>query len=90
MYIFFIQQNALKHHNYLLFIQINFCFRLLKNSNSTKMNLTKTIVIVGAGISGLACAKRLKELGFQNVVILEARSRIGGRIYGLNFGMLSK
>ncbi|OTG81902.1 hypothetical protein B9T31_15215 [Acinetobacter sp. ANC 4558] len=43
------------------------------------------IYIIGAGISGLACAKKLKEFG-KNVVVLEARSRIGGRIDSRSFG----
>ena len=39
-----------------------------------------SVVIIGAGISGLSAARRLKQLGFENVVILEARNYVGGRI----------
>ena len=39
----------------------------------------KTILVIGAGISGLAAAKKLKEKGF-NVIILEAQSKVGGRL----------
>ena len=37
-----------------------------------------TVVVVGAGFSGLACAERLLRLGHE-VVVLEARDRPGGR-----------
>ena len=39
----------------------------------------KTIVIIGAGISGLAAAEKLNSLGFK-VIILEAQDKIGGRL----------
>ena len=38
-----------------------------------------SIIVIGAGISGITAAHELAERGF-NVIILEARSRIGGRI----------
>lgn len=39
----------------------------------------KTVVVIGAGISGLAAAKKLKEKGF-NVIVLEAQDKVGGRL----------
>ncbi|MCU4412787.1 FAD-dependent oxidoreductase [Acinetobacter sp. WU_MDCI_Axc73] len=45
--------------------------------NDSDTNLP--ILIIGAGIAGIACAQKLQENG-EKVVILEARSRIGGRI----------
>lgn len=43
------------------------------------MGYTQKIVVIGAGISGLACAYRLKQLGLHPVV-LEAADRPGGVI----------
>jgi len=37
------------------------------------------VVIVGAGLAGLACAHQLKAAGF-SPLLLEARSRVGGRV----------
>lgn len=43
------------------------------------------IVIVGAGLAGVSAAVKLVENGFENVVILEAENRIGGRINSVPF-----
>ncbi|GLU04539.1 hypothetical protein SLE2022_216790 [Rubroshorea leprosula] len=40
----------------------------------------KKIIVIGAGPAGLTAARHLKRQGF-SVTILEARSRIGGRVY---------
>ena len=40
----------------------------------------KSCVIIGAGFSGLAAAYKLKNAGW-NVTVLEARDRIGGRVF---------
>ncbi len=45
-------------------------------AKSSKAN----ILIIGAGIAGLAAARQLKSSSFQ-VTVLEGRNRIGGRIY---------
>lgn len=41
-------------------------------------------VIIGAGLSGLAAAYALKLAGWR-VTVLEARNRIGGRVFSYNF-----
>ena len=38
------------------------------------------IVVIGAGFAGLACADRLVTLG-HDVTVLEARDRVGGRVW---------
>jgi len=37
-------------------------------------------IVIGAGVAGLAAARELKKRGFE-VVVLEARDRIGGRVH---------
>uniref|UniRef100_A0A671SDG1 Amine oxidase domain-containing protein n=1 Tax=Sinocyclocheilus anshuiensis TaxID=1608454 RepID=A0A671SDG1_9TELE len=38
------------------------------------------VVIVGSGFAGLAAAATLVKAGFENVLVLEAKERIGGRV----------
>ena len=44
---------------------------------------TAKVAIVGAGVCGLYAAYRLKQMGIKDVVVFEARDRIGGRIYSV-------
>ena len=37
------------------------------------------LVIIGAGIAGLSCAKHLIENNIEDFVIVEAQNQIGGR-----------
>jgi monoamine oxidase len=46
---------------------------------SLYLKLKPTIAIIGAGLTGLLIAYRLKQMGF-TIQILEARDRLGGRI----------
>ena len=43
------------------------------------------VIVLGAGIAGLAAARALAEAG-RNVVVLEAQNRIGGRICSVDTG----
>ncbi|MFB9907655.1 FAD-dependent oxidoreductase [Allokutzneria oryzae] len=45
----------------------------------------KRVVIIGAGIAGLACAYELRKAGY-NCVLLEARARPGGRVWTVRDG----
>ena len=46
------------------------------------------VVVIGAGVAGLACAQALCEAGLR-VTILEARSRVGGRIWTVHPSLTS-
>lgn len=49
------------------------------------MNPTR-ILIVGAGAAGVAATARLLENGIQDIIVLEAENRIGGRVFTSKFG----
>src|SRR5512141_2615868 len=44
------------------------------------MAIDEPVIVAGAGVSGIAAAIKLGQAGVP-VVILEARDRIGGRVY---------
>lgn len=57
------------------------CSSEAKISKQTLNQKSKNIILViGAGVSGLAAARELQSSGFE-VIVLEGRDRIGGRIY---------
>ncbi|KAI0898641.1 flavin-containing amine oxidoreductase-domain containing protein [Annulohypoxylon nitens] len=68
---------------------------LMKRSKKTNLGKKgKTIVVIGAGLAGLGCARHLESLFQQytaefqglgedtpRVIVLEGRNRLGGRVY---------
>jgi monoamine oxidase len=50
---------------------------------------TGKVIIIGAGFSGLAAAYALQKRGI-DVVVLEARNRVGGRVYTYNIDAKEK
>lgn len=61
---------------------LNSC--VLNNENIEESAMTKDgsvdVIVVGAGVSGLAAARRLQDAGVR-VLVLEGRDRIGGRVW---------
>lgn len=52
---------------------------LLVQQGVAAQNTEFDVIVIGAGIAGLAAARRLKDLGY-SVVVLEATAAVGGRI----------
>ena len=47
--------------------------------------LRPSVLIVGAGLAGLAAARELERRGC-GVIVIEARERVGGRVWTLRDG----
>lgn len=67
---------------------------MLKNSPAHAFNLEgngngKHVIILGAGLAGMASAYELTKLGYK-CTILEARNRAGGRCWSVRRGTISK
>jgi len=48
-----------------------------------RLSSAKSVIVVGGGFSGLACAHELRAAGY-DVTIVEARDRVGGRVLSFN------
>ncbi|KAJ8311839.1 hypothetical protein KUTeg_010611 [Tegillarca granosa] len=64
-----------------MYISCWFCVMESQQNGPLCLKNEPKIVIIGAGISGLAAAEHLAKSGFSDFVILEASGRTGGRIY---------
>jgi monoamine oxidase len=53
------------------------------DAQAAGLSAKKRVVVIGAGLSGLAAARDLQQQGYE-VVVVEARERIGGRIWTSN------
>jgi len=49
----------------------------------TRVGAKPRVIVIGAGLSGLCCARELLHLGFE-VVVVEANDRVGGRCWTRN------
>ena len=52
---------------------------LFTSCTKDKMVIEKSVIVIGAGISGLATARKLKSEGF-TVTVLESQDKVGGRL----------
>lgn len=50
---------------------------------SRRLSSAKSVIVVGAGFGGLACAHELRAAGY-DVTVVEARDRVGGRVLSFN------
>ncbi|XP_015127812.1 spermine oxidase [Diachasma alloeum] len=61
-------------------------FYLFCISKSLSVNGNPKVIIVGAGAAGIAAASKLIQNGIDDVIILEAENRYGGRINSTRIG----
>lgn len=72
--------NKTNRRNFLKILGVSSVGVALAPTNLFAQKRKKTCVIVGSGFAGLSAAFKLKNAGW-NVTILEARDRIGGRVF---------
>lgn len=47
--------------------------------------IEKQVVVIGSGLAGFTAAAKLIENGIDDIAILEAENRIGGRIHSVPY-----
>lgn len=55
-------------------------------SSGLRTHRQPRIVVIGAGLAGLAATKTLLKNGFTDVTVLEASDHIGGRVQSVQHG----
>ena len=58
----------------------------MSGGEEEETELSCDILVLGAGMAGISAARRLRERGVEDVVVVEATDRIGGRVKDLQFG----
>ncbi|XP_064396320.1 uncharacterized protein LOC135343254 [Halichondria panicea] len=69
-------------------IPILLCFALAISLGSSQSCSSQDadVIIIGAGMAGIAAAARLQEGGINNILILEGSNRVGGRLKSAQIG----
>ena len=55
-------------------------FAVVSSLSLVSCDQDESIVVVGAGLAGLAAASRLVQAGYSDVIVLGASDRVGGRM----------
>jgi monoamine oxidase len=66
--------------------RLNFCRWPVPDFRSTSVDTDTDLIILGAGVAGLAAARKPSSAGLR-IDIVEARDRIGGRIHSVHDGV---